>query len=47
MASKKKAMKIYRFSDGSTVIDNIDGIMADQHVFCNPGIWCVSVEDYK
>lgn len=38
MASKKKVMKICRFSDGSIVIDSIDGIMADQHVFCNPGL---------
>lgn len=46
MASKKKkVMKIYRFSDGSTITDDIDGVMANQHVFCNPGIRCISVCD--
>ncbi len=45
--SMKKKLYIYRFSDGSAVVDDADAAMATQHAFCNPSVECVSVEDCR
>lgn len=43
----KSKLYLYRFSDGSTVVDDVQAVMASQHAYLNPSIECVSVEDYN
>lgn len=43
----KKKLYIYRFSDGSCVVDDVDGAKANVHAFWHPEAECVSVEDFR
>lgn len=43
----KSKLYLYRFSDGSAVVDDVQAVMASQHAYLNPSIECVSVEDYN